>query len=89
MDMAELEMYNNDPYEIDETSVECDYTFEDICSSFDSLEFQFVDGDFEQTVKNLFRYFKKRLIPMDYDSCEQLAKEYIRASELDGCCAEE
>jgi len=89
MDINEIAMYNTDPYEIDETSVECDYTFEDICSSFDSLEFQFVENDFEQTVKNLFRYFKKRLIPMGYDSCEQLAKEYISASKLDGACAEQ
>ena len=88
--MTELKMYNNtDMFEIDDDTVECEYSFEEICSSFDSLEFQFVENDFDQTVKNLFRYFKKRMIPMDLDGCEKLAKEYIHASKLDGACSEE
>ena len=83
MDINELEMYtSHDPFEIDDEVV-YDYSFEDICSSFDSLEMQFVDGDTEQTVKNLHRYFRKRDIPMAIDSCEQLAKEYIEAREKD------
>ena len=90
MDMTELKMYNNtDMFEIDDDTVECEYSFEEICSSFDSLEFQFVENDTEQTVKNLFRYFKKRMIPMDLDGCEQLAEEYSKASKLDGACAEQ
>ena len=81
--MNELEMHGSfDPFEIDDELV-YDYSFEDICSSFDSLEMQFVDGDIEQTVKNLFRYFRKRDIPMGLDSCKQLAKEYIEALEKD------
>ena len=44
---------------------------------------QFVDGDIEQTVKNLFRYFRKRNIPMAIDSCKQLAKDYVAALEHD------
>ena len=83
MDLNEIEMYSShDPFEIDDEVV-YDYSFEDICSSFDSLEMQFVDGDTEQTVKNLHRYFRKRDIPMAIDSCEQLAKEYIEAREKD------
>ena len=83
MDLNEIEMYSShDPFEIDDEVV-YDYSFEDICSSFDSLEMQFVDGDTEQTVKNLFRYFRKRSIPMGLDSCKQLAKEYIEALEKD------
>ena len=73
MDLNEIEMYSShDPFEIDDEVV-YDYSFEDICSSFDSLEMQFVDGDIEQTVKNLHRYFRKRSIPMGLDSCTQLA----------------
>ena len=76
MDMNELEMHGSfDPFEIDDEIV-YDY-------SFDSLEMQFVDGDTEQTVKNLFRYFRKRDIPMGLDSCEQLAEEYMEAREMD------
>ena len=93
MDLNELEMHgSHDPFEIDDAIV-YDYSFEDICSSFDSLEMQFVDGDIEQTVKNLFRYFRKRSIPMGLDSCEHLAKEYVEAREMDikitGACSEE
>jgi hypothetical protein len=93
MDMNELEMHSShDPFEIDDELV-YDYSFEDICSSFDSLEMQFVDGDIEQTVKNLFRYFRKRPIPMAIDSCEQLAPDYVEAREIDikitGACSEE
>ena len=93
MDMNEIEMYSShDPFEIDDELV-YDYSFEDICSSFDSLEMQFVDGDIEQTVKNLFRYFRKRGITMAIDSCEQLAREYVEAREMDikitGACSEE
>ena len=81
--MNELEMYtSHDPFEIDDEIV-YDYSFEDICSSFDSLEMQFMDGDIEQTVKNLFRYFRKRSIPMALDSCEQLARDYVEAREMD------
>ena len=81
--MNELEMHgSHDPFEIDDELV-YDYSFEDICSSFDSIEMQFVDGDIEQTVKNLFRYFRKRGIPMAIDSCEQLAKDYMDALEMD------
>ena len=51
MDMNEIEMYSShDPFEIDDELV-YDYSFEDIRSSFDSLEMQFVDGDIEQTVE--------------------------------------
>jgi hypothetical protein len=83
MDMNELEMHGSfDAFEIDDEVI-YDYSFADICSSFDSLEMQFVDGDTEQTVKNLFRYFRKRSIPMGLDSCKQLAKEYIEALEKD------
>ena len=93
MDMNELEMHgSHDPFEIDDELV-YDYSFEDICSSFDSIEMQFVDDDIEQTVKNLFRYFRKRGIPMAIDSCEQLAKDYMDALEMDikitGACSEE
>ena len=93
MDLNEIEMYScGDPFEIDDEIV-YDYSFADICSSFDSLEMQFVDGDVEQTIENLFRYFRKRGIPMDRDSCEQLAKEYVEAlekdSEINGACSEE
>ena len=93
MDLNEIEMYSShDPFEIDDEIV-YDYSFEDICSSFDSLELQFVDGDIEQTVKNLFRYFRKRSIPMGLDSCEQLARDYMDALEKDieitGACSEE
>ena len=93
MDLNEIEMYSShDPFEIDDELV-YDYSFEDICSSFDSLEMQFVDGDIEQTVKNLFRYFRKRSIPMGLDSCKQLAKEHIEALEKDiemnGACSEQ
>ena len=50
--MNEIEMHGSfDPFEIDDEIV-YDYSFEDIVSSFDSLEMQFVDGDIEQTVKN-------------------------------------
>ena len=60
MDLNEIEMYSShDPFEIDDEVV-YDYSFADICSSFDSLEMQFVDGDTEQTVKILHRYFRKR-----------------------------
>ena len=83
MDINELEMYNTDPYEIDEKNIEMDYSFEDICSSFDCLEMQFVDSNFEQTVKNLFRYFKKRNIPIGYDGCKNLACEYFEATKID------
>ena len=83
MDINELEMYNQDPYEIDEDNREMDYSFEDICSSFDCLELQFVDSNLEQTVKNLFRYFKKRSIPIGYDGCKTLASEYFKAVEID------
>ena len=83
MDMNEIEMYSShDPFEIDDEIV-YDYSLEDICSSFDSLEMQFMDNDTEQTVKNLFRYFRKRNIPMGLDSCEQLAKDYVTALEHD------
>ena len=83
MDMNELEMYNShDPFEIDDEII-YDYSVEDICSSFDSLEMQFMDGDIEQTVKNPFRYFRKRSIPMGLDSCEQLARDYVEAREKD------
>ena len=83
MDLNEIEMYSShDPFEIDDELV-YDYSFEDICSSFDSLELQFVDGDTEQTVKNLFRYFRKRSIPMDRDSCELIAKNYVTSLEKD------
>ena len=93
MDMNELEMNSfGDPFEIDDELV-YDYSFEDIRSSFDSIEMQFVDGDIEQTVKNLFRYFRKRSIPMAIDSCEQLARDYVEAREMDieitGACSEE
>ena len=93
MDLNEIEMYSShDPFEIDDEIV-YDYSLEDICSSFDSLEMQFMDNDVEQTVKNLFRYFRKRDIPMGLDSCEQLAKEYMDAlekdSEINGACSEE
>ena len=93
MDMNEIDMYNShDPFEVDDEIV-YDYSFEDICSSFDSFEMQFVDNDVEQTVKNLFRYFRKREIPMGLDSCEQLAIEYGDAlekeSEINGACSEE
>ena len=44
---------------------------------------QFVDGDIEQTIKSLFRYFRKRSIPMGLDSCEQLARDYVEALEKD------
>ena len=81
--MNELEMHGSfDPFEIDDEIV-YDYSFADICSSFDSLEMQFVDDNTEQTVENLFRYFRKRSLPMGLDSCEQLAKEYIEAREMD------
>jgi hypothetical protein len=83
MDLNELEMNScGDPFEVDDEIV-YDYSFGDICSSFDSLEMQFVNNDREQTVKNLFRYFRKREIPMAIDSCEQLAKEYVEAREKD------
>ena len=83
MDMNEIDMYSShDPLEIDDEIV-YDYSFEDICSSFDSLEMQFVDNDVEQAVTNLFRYFRKRQIPMGFGFCEQLAKEYVDASEQD------
>ena len=93
MDMNEIEMHScGDPFEIDDELV-YNYSFEDIVSSFDSLEMQFVDGDIEQTVKNLFRYFRKRSIPMGIDSCEQLARDYVEAREMDikitGACSEE
>ena len=93
MDLNELEMNScGDPFEIDDEIV-YDYSFEDICSAFDSLEMQFVDNDIEQTVKNLFRYFRKRSIPMAIDSCQQLAKDYVEAREMDikinGACSEE
>ena len=93
MDMNEIEMHScGDPFEIDDELV-YNYSFEDIVSSFDSLEMQFVDGDIEQTVKNLFRYFRKRSIPMAIDSCEQLARDYVEAREMDikitGACSEE
>ena len=91
--MNELEMHGSfDAFEIDNEIV-YDYSFEDICSSFDSLEMQFVDGDTEQTIKNLFRYFRKRSIPMGLDSCELIARDYIEAREKDikteGACSEE
>ena len=83
MDLSELEMHScGDPFEIDDEIV-YDYSSADICSSFDSLEMQFVDNDFEQTVENLFRYFRKREIPMAIDSCQQLAKEYGQALSMD------
>ena len=83
MDINELEMHGSfDAFEIDDEII-YDYSFEDIVSSFDSLEMQFCDGDIEQTVKNLHRYFRKRNIPMAIDSCEQLAKDYITALEHD------
>ena len=83
MDINEIETHTcYDPFEVDDEIV-YDYSFEDICSSFDSIEMQFVDNDVEQTVKNLFRYFRKREIPMGLDSCETLAKEYIEAREMD------
>ena len=93
MDLNEIEMYSShDPFEIDDEIV-YDYSLEDICSSFDSLEMQFMDNDAEQTVKDLFRYFRKRDIPMGLDSCEQLAKEYMDALEKDikteGACSEQ
>ena len=93
MDINELEMHScGDPFEVDDKIV-YDYSFEDICSSFDSLEMQFVEDDIEQTVKNLFRYFRKREIPMGLDSCEQLARDYMDALEKDieinGACSEE
>ena len=93
MDINEIQMHScGDPFEIDDEIV-YNYSFEDICSSFDSLEMQFVNGDMEQTVKNLFRYFRKREIPMALDSCEQLAKEYVDAleqdREIEGTCSEE
>ena len=93
MDMNELEMNScGDSFEIDDEIV-YDYSFEDICSSFDSIEMQFVDGDIEQTVKNLFRYFRKRSIPMAIDSCELIAKDYMNALSMDieneGACSEE
>ena len=93
MDLNKIEMYSShDPFEIDDDIV-YDYSFEDICSSFDSLEMQFVDNDIEQTVKNLFSHFRKRSIPMDKDSCELIAKNYVEASEMDieneGACSEE
>ena len=51
MDLNELEMHNcGDPLEIDDEIV-YDYSFEDICSAFDSIEMPFVDNDIEQTVK--------------------------------------
>ena len=79
--MNELEMHgSHDPFEIDDEII-FDYNFADICGSFDSLEVQFVDDNTEQTVENLFRYFRKRSIPMGLDSCEQLAKECIEALE--------
>ena len=83
MDLNEIKMYSShDPFETDDENV-YDYSFEDICSSFDALEIQFVDGDTEQTIKNLFRYRLKRSIPMGLDSCKQLAKEYTEALEND------
>ena len=83
MDINEIEVYtSHDPFEIDDEII-YDYSVEDICSSFDSLEMQFMDGDIEQTVKNLFRYFRKRSIPMGLDSCEQLARDYVEAREKD------
>jgi len=83
MDMNELEMHScGDPFEIDDEIV-YDYSFADICSSFDSLELQFVDNDVEQTIENLFRYFRKRSIPMDRSSCELIAKDYMDAREKD------
>ena len=81
--MNEFEMYtSHDPFEIDDEIV-YDYSFEEKCSSFDSLEMQFVEGDIEQTVRNLFRYFRKRSMPMGLDSCEQLARDYVEAREKD------
>ena len=51
MDLNEIEMHScGDPFEIDDEIV-YDYSFADICSSFDSLELQFVDNDVEQTIK--------------------------------------
>ena len=51
MDINQIEMYSShDPFEVDDEII-YDYSFEDICSSFDSLEMQFVEGDVEQTVK--------------------------------------
>ena len=93
MDLNEIEMHScGDPFEIDDEIV-YDYSFADICSSFDSLELQFVDNDVEQTIENLFRYFRKRGIPMAIDSCEQLARDYVEAlekdSEINGACSEE
>ena len=93
MDLNELEMHgSHDPFKIDDKIV-YGYSFADICSSFDSLEMQFVDDNTEQTVENLFRYFRKRSIPMGLDSCEQLAKEYMDALEKDieteGACSEQ
>ena len=93
MDINKIEMYaSRDPFEIDDEIV-YGYSFADICSSFDSIEMQFVDNDVEQTVENLFRYFRKRSIPMDRDSCEHLAKEYGQALSMDmkitGACSEE
>jgi hypothetical protein len=81
MDLNELEMHScGDPFEIDDEIV-YDYSFEDMCSVFDSIEMQFVDKDIEQTVKNLFRYFRKRGIPMTIDSCELIANDYMDARE--------
>ena len=93
MDLNEIEMYGcGDPFEIDDEMV-YDYSFADVCSSFDSLEMQFVDNDVEQTIENLFRYFRKRSIPMDRESCELIANDYIAAlekdSENEGACSEE
>ena len=93
MDLNEIELYSShDPFEIDDEIV-YDYSFADICSSFDSLEMQFVDGDVEQTIENLFRYFRKRGIPMDRNSCELIANDCMDAREKDieneGACSEE
>ena len=93
MNINELEMHScGDPFEIDDEIV-YDYSFADICSSFDSIEMQFVDGDVEQTIENLFRYFRKRGIPMDRSSCELIANDYMDAREKDieneGACSEE
>jgi hypothetical protein len=93
MDINQLEMHScGDPFEIDDEII-YDYSFADICSSFDSLELQFVDNDVEQTIENLFRYFRKRSIPMDRDSCELIAKDYMNAFEKDieinGACSEQ
>ena len=93
MDLNEIQMHScGDPFEIDDELV-YDYSFADICSSIDSLELQFVDNDVDQTIENLFRYFRKRGIPMDRSSCELIANDYMDARRKDieneGSCSEE